>query len=392
MLQGRMHAIATPSLDENEIDALADRIAETAAMLDAATHRLLTDLRRFDQEKGWARQGALSWAYWLNWRCGIALGAAREKVRVAQALGGLPLLDDALRQGQLSFSKLRAMTRIATPENEATLLELARHSTASQLERICRLYRQIQPQDPAIAEARRSFVVRDTEDGMMKIEVRLRPDEAARVLAACDASAETRVDGLVAMAEATLRGDAPDRPPVELLVHVDAATLEGRTAHAGISAETSRRLLCDAGIIPVLENAEGTPLDVGRKTRSLPAALRRALFARDGGCRFPGCTHHRWVDGHHIRHWCDGGETNLRNTVLLCTSHHTLVHEGGFSIIVDGDGLRFLDRGGKDLPAAGIPKAATRSLLRVPPPLPPTNERPDYDAAVSCLVLATPCA
>src|SRR6266496_3013972 len=136
MLQGRMHAIATPSLDENEIDALADRIAETAAMLDAATHRLLTDLRRFDEEKGWARQGALSLAYWLNWRCGIALGAAREKVRVAQALGGLPLLDDALRQGQLSFSKLRAMTRIATPENEATLLELARHSTASQLERI----------------------------------------------------------------------------------------------------------------------------------------------------------------------------------------------------------------------------------------------------------------
>jgi len=278
------------------------------------------------------------------------------------------------------------MTRIATPENEATLLELARHSTASQLERICRLYRQIQPQDPAIAEARRSFVVRDTEDGMMKIEVRLRPDEAARVLAACDASAETRVDGLVAMAEATLRGDAPDRPPVELLVHVDAATLEGRTAHAGISAETSRRLLCDAGIIPVLENAEGTPLDVGRKTRSLPAALRRALFARDGGCRFPGCTHRRWVDGHHIRHWCDGGETSLRNTILLCTAHHTLVHEGGFSIVVDGDGLRFIDRAGKELPAAGLPKAATRLPLRVPPPLPPTNERPDYDAAVSCLL------
>src|SRR6266496_1970069 len=112
MLQGLMHAIATPSLDENEIDALADRIAETAAMLDAATHRLLTDLRRFDQEKGWARQGALSLAYWLSWRCGIALGAAREKVRVAQALGGLPLLDDALRQGQLSYSKVRAMTRV----------------------------------------------------------------------------------------------------------------------------------------------------------------------------------------------------------------------------------------------------------------------------------------
>src|SRR5262249_50666549 len=122
VIEGRMNAIAPSAPDE--IDALADRIAETAAMLHAATHRLLTDRRRFDEQEGWARQGAVSCAHWLGWRCGIALGAAREKLRVAHALAQLPLIDAALRDGQLSFSKARAMTRIATPDNEANLLEL----------------------------------------------------------------------------------------------------------------------------------------------------------------------------------------------------------------------------------------------------------------------------
>src|SRR5262245_27324225 len=95
VLEGRMLA--------NDIDALADRIAETAAQLDAATHRLLTDIRAFDQRGGWGRQGALSCAHWLSWRCGIALGAAREKVRVAQALGKLARIDAALARGEISF-------------------------------------------------------------------------------------------------------------------------------------------------------------------------------------------------------------------------------------------------------------------------------------------------
>jgi hypothetical protein len=280
---------------ESDINALADRIAETAAQLDAGTHRLLTDLRQFDQQGGWATQGAVSCAHWLNWRCGIALGAAREKVRVAHALAALPLIDDGFKQGQMSFSKVRAMTRIATPENEAQLVELARHSTAAQLERMCRLFRDTQPRDPASA-AQRYLRVRDTEEGMVRIEIQLAPDEAARLLKACDASAETRLDSLVTMAEATLRGNHPERPPVEVLVHIDAATLVGQEEHAGISAETSRRLLCDAGIVPVLTDAQGAPLNVGRKSRSIPAALRRALAVRDRGCRFPGCTHSRYVD------------------------------------------------------------------------------------------------
>src|SRR5215207_8234819 len=132
-------------MPRDEIDAIGDRIAETAASIDAATHRLLTDIRRFDLEKGWARQGALSCAKWLGWRCGISAGAAREKVRVAHALAELPEIDEALRLGQVSYSKVRAMTRVAVKRNAPQMLELARHSTARQLETICRLVRQLEP-------------------------------------------------------------------------------------------------------------------------------------------------------------------------------------------------------------------------------------------------------
>jgi len=371
------------------LDALADRIALTAASLDAATHRLLTDVREFDTREGWARQGALSCAHWLSFRCGIALGPAREKVRVAQALGGLPLIDDELRRGQLSFSKVRAMTRVATPENEAKLVAIARASTAAQLEKICRFYDQLQPDDAEREARRRWFRTRRLEDGMVRIEVQLRPEEAAQVLRACDVfakSAAERADALVTMAEATLRGDQPDRPPVEVMLHIDATSLTGEVHGAGVSAETSRRLLCDAGVIPARDDAEGNPLDVGRKLRLFSGALRRALLARDGRrCRFPGCTHARYLHGHHVRHWIDGGETSLANALLLCSRHHRLVHEGGFQVIAGQDGVRFLNPAGHDLARRNPP---TPTAVPDVSDMPPTwdGNRVDYGDVLECLM------
>ena len=154
----------------DETDDLGDRIAGMAASMDAACQRLLADLRRFDDELGWARHGMLSCACWLSWRCGIALGAAREKVRVAHALACLPLIDDALACGQISYSKVRAMTRVATPENEANLLQIALHSTAAQLEKTCRIVLQLQPRTgEGEAPPSRWLRVRDTDDGMVRI-------------------------------------------------------------------------------------------------------------------------------------------------------------------------------------------------------------------------------
>jgi hypothetical protein len=107
--------------------------------------------------------------------------------------------------------------------------------------------------------------------------------------------------------------------------------------------ETVRRLACDASIVGVIETEEGEPLNVGRKTRGIPPALRRALNARDRGCRFPGCSNTRYVDAHHVHHWAKGGETKLSNLVQLCRFHHRQVHEGRVVVQVLDDGaLRFV--------------------------------------------------
>jgi len=176
-----------------DVDRLADEIAELSSHLDAATHRLLTLIRRFDEGAGWATHGALSCAHWLGWRIGLDLGAARERVRVARALATLPQIDDALRRGAVSYAKTRALTRVATAASEATLLEMARHATASQLERICRSYRRVRaadeverPESLADEELRRFVRTTDSDDGMVRIEARLRPEEAAMVVQALD--------------------------------------------------------------------------------------------------------------------------------------------------------------------------------------------------------------
>ncbi len=138
-----------------QIDELADAIAVCAARIDAATHELLKHIREFDLARGWAAQGAQSCAHWLSWRIGCGLGAAAEKVRAARALGKLPRIDAALQQGELSYCKVRAMTRVATPENEELLLEQARTSTGAQLEKVCSGLRRAQRGIGQIVSTRR---------------------------------------------------------------------------------------------------------------------------------------------------------------------------------------------------------------------------------------------
>jgi len=364
----------TATLSRQELDALGERIATISSEIDAATHELLTELRQFDNAGGWHTQGALSCAHWLSWRTGLSLGPAREKVRVAGCLADLPLIDKALRSGQISYSKVRALTRVATPETEQHLLDIAAHSTAAQLEKICRLYRahagppRQAPEDAADLRWVRS---RPTDDGMVRIQLQLPADEAAMVLEAMHVSAETsdQADGVVAMAEAALRGSSERvaKPPVEVMVHVDAATLTGHTSIGdGISAETSRRLLCDCGVVPTLEDQSGRLIDAGRKRRTVAPSLRRALVARDRGCRFPGCTNTR-CDAHHIEHWIDDGETTADNLVLLCRRHHRYVHEFGFRLDAAPDGdVRFYDPYERLIPATGrLPSPRIGALDRM---------------------------
>lgn len=363
-------------LTDVEIQELTDRIADTAAHIDAATGALLRDIRVLDESGAWDTMGAQTCAHYLSYRIGMGLGTAREKVRVANALGTLPLVDAALAQGRLSYSKVRAITRVATPENEETLLDLAMASTAAQLEKICRHYRQTAPREPG-ADERRWVTHRTTDDGMVRISMQLRAEEAVTFLKAIDLSAGAGcpADRVVAMAETVLAGeqvgrsdvahDADDesdgsenragesepdrriRRPVEVVFHIDAETLTGHEHDTGygVSAEIARKLCCDAGIVPMLEQA-GKTIDVGRRTRRVNAALDRALAARDHGCRFPGCTNCCFVDAHHVEHWLNGGETRLDNLLSLCRHHHGLVHEGGFTVEMTDDGPVFRDSRG----------------------------------------------
>jgi hypothetical protein len=129
--------------------------------------------------------------------------------------------------------------------------------------------------------------------------------------------------------------------------------------------ETIRRLGCEAGLVPVLHDGEEI-LSVGRKTRAVPPAIRRALRLRDRGCRFPGCTHTRHVDAHHVRHWADGGETKLSNLVELCGRHHRLLHEGGYGLRVTDDGaLVFTRPDGERIPEVPRPLELTGHPVRV---------------------------
>src|SRR6267378_4183041 len=165
-----------PVASAAELERLGDEIAELSAHLDAATARLLDLIREFDARDGW-NTGFLSCAAWLSWRIGLDRGAAREKVRVARALGTLPGLADALARGELSYSKVRALTRVATPETEERLLEVGRAGTADHVERIVRGWRRVD----RIAEAKQSaqrhrsrgLRVYQDEDGMVVIHGRL---------------------------------------------------------------------------------------------------------------------------------------------------------------------------------------------------------------------------
>jgi hypothetical protein len=177
-----------------ELDRLGDEIAELSAHLEAATARLLDLIREFDARGGW-NNGFRSCAHWLSWRIGLNLGAAREKVRVARALGTLPLLAQALARGELSYAKVRALTRVATPETEKRLLGVGRAGTASHVERIVRGWRCVdrkaEAREAARRHASRALHVHQDDDGTIVLRGRLEPDVGALFMRALAAARET---------------------------------------------------------------------------------------------------------------------------------------------------------------------------------------------------------
>ena len=177
----------------SELQRLGDEIAELSAHLDAAVARLLDLIREFDTQGGW-HTGFRSCAEWLSWRTGLDLGAAREKVRVARALGNLPRLAQALARGELSYAKVRALTRVATPDIEERLLAVGRAGTAQHVERIVRGWRRMdrkaEARDAALQHKGRALYVYQDEDGTVTVRGRLAPEVGALLIKALDAARE----------------------------------------------------------------------------------------------------------------------------------------------------------------------------------------------------------
>ena len=385
-------------------DRLGNQIAELSARIQVATYELLCYLREFDRHHGW--EGFRSCAHWLNWRTGLDLGAAREKLRVAAALADLNHISAAMACGRLSYSTVRALTRVATPATEARLVAVACCATAAQVERLVRAWRQAdraaQPDAEQARLARRALSTRVDDDGMVVLRARLTPEVGAVVLRALEAALEQvpaaaqedagahhraaacgcagsggrkRVGrrarygqprrslpggrargsgdpGCLARAGPcsawrNFRGNArlgsttmqpPDHPaalgaisaetrelsPAASAPAAPTADLDAGQAvieQAGgihVGTEVARRVACDAGLVVLRHAADGNVLDVGRRTRTIPTALRRALEGRDRNqCQFPGCSS-RHCDAHRVVHWADGGATRLANLVLCC--------------------------------------------------------------------------
>ncbi len=376
--------------EELPTERLEHEITELAGHLNAGCCRWLELVAEFDRRGVWADYGCRSCAEWVAWQCALTTRSAREHVRVARRLTELPLIHEQFAAGRLSFSKVRALTRVAESDTEEDLIELARHATASQLERVVRGLRQVSTADADDQQLNRYLVTSWEDNGSLSIHGRLPAEDGAAFLAGLDAahdrlreqdddvpkqsdgesgSAEpsrsahhTHADALVELA----RGGAG----YDVTVHVDVDVLSRDSrgqvridAGPALAPETARRLACDSSLIPIIE-LNGRALSVGRKTRAVPPALRRAVEARDDACRFPGCEHRRFLDTHHIIHWAHGGETDKSNLIPLCRHHHRLAHEGRVRVSGDADRcVRFRLRDGTLLESS--PPPSEGSLRRL---------------------------
>ena len=426
--------------EDAALEDLEAQLTELWGHINAATAQFLALLAEFDRREGWAQHGVANCAHWLSWQCGIGAVAAREKVRTARALESLPKIQAAFGEGRLSYSKVRAITRVATAETEEDLLHIALNGTAAHVERTVRgfkrVVRYLERDEASTIQERRYLDCRREADGSVKLEARLSPEVGEmllKALEAADAELEAR-DGVTGKAEAAapagaanaelktrdrdkessnavdvsaetsraqaarwrhlcaapedVSAETPARSVsqrrADALEHILGRFLAGKcsTSAAGahevvvhiahnalrdvpessgaefdngrsVAVETARRLGCDGALVGVVEGARGEPLAVGRRTRAVPPAIRRALRVRDGGCRFPGCDRSRYVHAHHVKHWADGGETALDNLVTLCSFHHRQVHEGGFGVRMREGEIEFTRPDGRVIPLAG---------------------------------------
>jgi hypothetical protein len=333
---------------------------EKASRADAAERLAL--IAEIDRRRSYEDEGFLSSTSWLKARFRITGGEARRWVELARRLAELPEVARALASGDISFDHARLLAAASADlpeqfcEDHKVLIDAARDLSPTNLRKALDYWRSAHEPEHLEAAERRAYERRYlnasvTMGGTVRIDGDLDPVGGEIVLTALRAYSEAsalddtdhrtpqqrRADALVDICGHSLdsgRAPAAGGEKPHLTLTVDLATLEGRAGSTCeldetgvISAEAARRLACDAGISRVITNGDSQPLDVGRRTRTVPPAIRRALVVRDGGCVAPGCDRPpRWTDAHHIVHWVDGGPTSLDNLELLCRRHHRMAH------------------------------------------------------------------
>ncbi|KPM56360.1 HNH endonuclease [Frankia sp. R43] len=297
---------------------------------------------------------------------------ARDHLATAHALEQLPAIRAAFTAGTLSYSKVRAITRVARPDTEQTWLNHAEHCTAGALENLVRAYRQrsADPDDRARTRAARRVSWHTDEDGMVHLTAVLPAEEGARLVAAIETARDSLTttepatesgtaepgtaepapeersgsgcqrdaDGLVALAESFLHHGAPGllRPAHSLVLHLHPTDLRSGTTATDTATPATlppavlQRLGCDSPVQALLTDPHGNPLRLGRRHRFPTRRLQAAVHARDHGtCQYPGCAHTRWLNIHHLTGWAEGGRTDLDNLTLVCGTHHRHLHEEG---------------------------------------------------------------
>jgi len=345
-------------------EALAEDLVELRRSIDLLEAEFARRLRRFEAQRGYLSERAASLVAWLRNRCRMSAAAAAQQAEVARRVPELPETGRALEAGEIGFHHAAVIARCATEVGasevrrvEMTLVDAARKLDPGRLRLVTRHLRHCVDPDGALDAAndeheRRWLSISQTYGGLFVIDGQLDAEGGALVRAAINAldtpakdedrtPRQRRADALVELVRRQLQGGtlpevAGQRPhvtltaSVETLQHAPGAPAAELSWAGPVPAETARRVACDASVTRVTLDASGEPIGVGRTSRTVPPAMRRALAVRDKGCRFPGCDRPpEWTDAHHRRHWADGGETKLDNLLLLCRRHHRVVHELG---------------------------------------------------------------
>jgi hypothetical protein len=381
-----MKSATNPSSELIPIDELDQAIVDLSARINAATYELLVLIREFEDRAGYLKWGLKDAAEWLSYRCDLGRSAAYEKVRVARALRTLPAISESFSTGELSYSKVRALTRIAGDHDEQNLLDFALRTTAVRVEERCRELRF--GSDASIDIASRAYAnrslrfSRNPDRGTMTVTVDL-PIESGQLLeraldkARDDGVVETpefaseswstqQADAFVNLVNGYLSGGENEEAHATdnylVTIHVDQAALKDGNGRSAIPIESAKRLCsrqagprCDGQALVLTEDKQGEPLSIGRKSRIVPTAIKRAVLAKHNhSCAFPGCCNSRFLHIHHVEHWSNGGETSIDNLMPLCTRHHPLVHEGRFRIEKDfQDNWIFVRPEGQVIPPNG---------------------------------------